>query len=217
MNPTPPDAATGIVLQTQSDAPPGLLGPWAQSRGLTLRVLRVDRGEPLPDPREVGFVVALGSDKSVVDGGLRWIKHELAWLREAVAVDTPVLGICFGGQALAAALGARVYRLPEPEIGWIEVASETLPAGPWISWHEDGFEAPPGATELARNEVSLQAYASGRHLGVQFHPEATVEIGADWDQERKYGLDTGPAEAAAAAATRLFDHFAAHAGLPTTT
>src|SRR5690348_10982591 len=91
-----PAATTGLVLQTQTDAPAGLLGPWAQSRGLSLQVLRVDRGEPLPDPASVGFVIALGSDKSVVDGGMRWIKHEVAWLGAAIAADTPVLGICFG-------------------------------------------------------------------------------------------------------------------------
>jgi len=203
----------GLVLQTQADAPPGLLEPWAERHGLTLRVVRVDRGEPLPDPGELDFAIALGSDKSVVDGGLRWIKHELAWLREAVAAGLPVLGICFGAQALAAALGARVYRLPEPEIGWIEVSSDVLPTGPWIAWHEDAFELPEGAEALARNDTSLQAFACGRHLAVQFHPEATVAIGADWDKDGRHGLDEGPGEAAAEAAARLFDAFAERAGL----
>ena len=209
---------TGLVLQTQADAPPGLLAPWAAARGLELEVVRVDRGEPLPASAQVGFAVALGSDCSVVDGGRRWIKHEIEWLRAADAAGVPILGICFGAQALAAALGARVMRLPEPEIAWIEVETADaarIPAGPWIAWHEDGFELPAGAHELARNAYGLQAFSLRRHLAVQFHPEATAEIAAGWDAEGRHALASSPdaAAAAAAAAGRLFDGFAAGAGL----
>jgi GMP synthase-like glutamine amidotransferase len=208
---------TGLVLQTQADAPAGLLEPWAARRGLALEVVRVDRGERLPDPREVGFAVALGSEQSVVDGGRRWITHQLAWLREADAAGVPILGICFGAQALAAVLGGRVFRLPEPEIAWIEVDSadpERVPAGPWLAWHEDGFELPPGAERLARNPFGEQAFRHGRHLAVQFHPEATAAIAAAWDKDGTRALSGGPAEAAAAAADRLFDTFAVGADLP---
>jgi GMP synthase-like glutamine amidotransferase len=206
----------GLVLQTQADAPAGLLEPWAARRDLELEVVRVDRGEPLPDAREVGFAVALGSEHSVVDGGRRWIRHELAWLREADAAGVPILGICFGAQALAAVLGARVFRLPEPEIAWVEVESadpERVPAGPWLAWHEDGFELPAGAERLARNAYGEQAFRHGRHLAVQFHPEATATIASAWDKDGSRELSGGPAEAAAAAADRLFDTFAEGAGL----
>jgi GMP synthase-like glutamine amidotransferase len=207
---------TGLVLQTQADAPAGLLEPWAARRGLELEPVRVDRGEPLPDPRDLSFAVALGSDASVIDHGRRWIRHELEWLRGADAAGLPILGICFGAQALASVLGARVFRLPEPEIGWIEV--ETLdagriPGGPWVAWHEDGFELPPLAYELARNAYGVQAFCHRRHLAVQFHPEATIEIATDWDREQRHGFAAGPAETAAAGADRLFDAFAERAGL----
>jgi GMP synthase-like glutamine amidotransferase len=207
----------GVVLQTQADAPAGLLGAWADRHGIALDVVRVDRGEPLPDPRERDFAVALGSEASVVNGGWRWISHEIAWLRAADAAALPVLGICFGAQALAAALGARVYRLETPEIAWIEVETldeERLPAGPWLSWHEDGFDLPPLAYELARNAFGVQAFCHCRHLAVQFHPEATPEIVSSWDKDGRYDLSSGNVEAAAAAADRLFDGFAARAGLP---
>lgn len=206
------------MLQTQADAPAGLLEPWAARRGLELETVRVDRGEPLPDPRELSFAVALGSDASVIDHGRRWIRHELEWLRSADAAALPILGICFGAQALAAALGARVYRLPKPEIGWIEVETqdaERIPGGPWVAWHEDGFELPPLAYELARNEYGVQAFCHCRHLAVQFHPEATVEIATSWDREQRHGFADGPAVAAAAGADRLFDAFAERAGLHT--
>jgi GMP synthase-like glutamine amidotransferase len=207
---------TGLVLQTQADAPAGLLEPWAERCGLALEAVRVDRGEPIPDPRELSFAVALGSDASVIDHGRRWIRHELEWLRSADMAGLPILGICFGAQALAAALGARVYRLPEPEIGWIEVETvepERVPAGRWVAWHEDGFELPSRARELARNAFGVQAFSHGRHLAVQFHPEATVEIAESWDKDNAHGFAGGPAEEAAAAADRLFDAFAERAGL----
>ena len=140
------------MLQTQADAPAGLLEPWAARRGLALEPVRVDRGEPLPDPRELSFAVALGSDASVIDHGRRWIRHELEWLRAADGAGLPILGICFGAQALAAALGGCVHRLAKPELGWITVASndsDRIPSGPWMAWHEDRFTLPPLAYELA--------------------------------------------------------------------
>jgi GMP synthase-like glutamine amidotransferase len=184
----------GVVLQTRPGAASGSLLPWAASRGLRLDIVRVDLGEPLPEPRELDFAVALGSDASLVASGGGWIADELEWLRAADAADVPVIGIGFGAQALAVALGARVYRLPEPESGWIEVETadpHRVPAGPWPTWHEDGFELPPLAYELARNARGVQAFCHRHHLAVQFHPEA----------------------AAAADAHALFDGFAARAGL----
>jgi GMP synthase-like glutamine amidotransferase len=207
---------SGLVLQTQDDAPPGLLGDWAERRQIELQTLRVDHVETLPDPRDPAFAVVLGSSASVVDPREPWIARVVEWLRRADAAALPVLGICFGAQALAAALGARVFRLPRPEIGWIEVETadaERIPAGPWLAWHEDGFELPPLAYELARNACGTQAFCHRGHLAVQFHPEATAEIAAGWDRDGRHDLSSGPTEAAAAVADRLFDGFAARAGL----
>ena len=207
---------TGLVLQTQADAPPGLLAPWAESRALELAVVRVDEVSALPAPADHDFAIALGSSASVVTPGHEWVARVIEWLRAADAADIPVLGICFGAQALAAALGARVYRLPAPEIGWIEVETldaDHVPAGPWVAWHEDGFELPPLAYELARNAYGVQAFCHRRHLAVQFHPEATAEIAIGWDSRREHDFASGPAVQAAAAADRLFDGFAARAGL----
>jgi GMP synthase-like glutamine amidotransferase len=97
-----------------------------------------------------------------------------------------------------------------------------VPAGPWLEWHYERFTTPPGATELARTEHAVQAFRRGPHLGVQFHPESTVDIVAGWaakDVERlqALGIADGTAliaasaaqqEAARLAAFRLFDAFA---------
>jgi GMP synthase-like glutamine amidotransferase len=156
------------------------------------------------------------------------VAAELALLARAIDEDIPVLGLCFGGQALAAVLGGTVEPAPTPELGWTEIETdepELVPPGPWLEWHYDRFSTPPGATEIARTGAATQAFRHGRHLGVQFHPETTVEIVADWaasDHERVAALGHADAdkliaatpeqrEAARAAAFALFDGFLARA------
>jgi GMP synthase-like glutamine amidotransferase len=218
-----------VVIQTQDDAPAGLLGDWARDRGVALDVVRVDLDERLPDPREPAFAVVLGSGASAAGGGPAWVETTIEWVRAADAATLPVLGICFGAQALAAALGGCVQRNAKPEVGWVHVESndaEHVPGGPWLAWHEDGFTLPPLAYELARNAFGVQAFCHCRHLAVQFHPEVTPAIVDAWavndhgDLERagiaREALDADTeryAGVAARAATTLFDGFAARAGL----
>lgn len=218
--------ARGLILQTQADAPAGLLADWAERRGIGLETVRTDVDE-LPEPRDFDLVVALGSGATARGDGPPWVAREIEWLRVADAAAVPVLGICFGAQALAAALGGSVHRLERPEVGWVNVDSvdgERLPAGPWLAWHEDGFTLPPLAYELASNAFGVQAFCHCRHLAVQFHPEVTPAILAGWvasdhgDLERagvtEDDIDPGRhAAAAARAAEFLFDGFAARAGL----
>jgi GMP synthase-like glutamine amidotransferase len=220
----------GLILQPQGLAPPGLLGGWAATRGIDLDLVELDRGEEPPEPGQHRFAIVLGSTSSLVGAGPSWGERLLAWLRAADAVCLPVLGICFGAQALAAALGGAVHRLPRPEIGWITVETadgDRLPSGPWMSWHEDGITPPPLAYELARNDHGVQAYCLRRHLAVQFHPEVTPAIVSGWADGEGHAMalagltraeldaaTAASAQAAAAQAMKLFDGFAARAGLP---
>ncbi len=129
---------------------------------------------PFPDPADVDLIVVMGAIYSVYDTATigSWIGRELEFLRAADAVGVPVLGICFGGQALAAAHGGRVVRADESQIGWYPVPeAEGIPAGPWMQWHNDRLEAPPGATVLSVDGYGVQAFIIGRNLGLQFHPE----------------------------------------------
>jgi GMP synthase-like glutamine amidotransferase len=95
----------------------------------------------------------------------------------------PYLGVCFGAQVLAAALGGTVERAPRPELGWVSietVAPDLIASGPWFQWHRDRFTVPPGGTALAHNDVGVQAFRIGQSVGVQFHPEVDTLLLRSW-------------------------------------
>jgi GMP synthase-like glutamine amidotransferase len=220
-----------LLLQHGDWGPPGLLAEWLDERGIPYELHRTYVGEPMPDPDGYAFVASLGSNRNPRDTDDPAVAAELVLLRRAIDRDVPILGLCFGGQALAAALGGSVEPAPTPELGWTEIETDDpdlVPPGPWLEWHFERFTTPPGATEIARTGAATQAFRHGRHLGVQFHPESTVEIVARWaasDHERLARLGHGDGsdliaateaerETARAAAFAFFDGFLAIANDP---
>jgi GMP synthase-like glutamine amidotransferase len=219
------DPRPGLVLQNGHDGPPALLGDWLSERGIEHVVHRAWEG-PLPaDPHAYAFVATLGSPHSVNATEPPWIPRELEFLRAATAQAVPVLGLCWGAQALAVVLGGRVAPAPRAEVGWIAVQSDDplIANGPWLHYHYDLFTVPPGATELARSPAGPAAFTAGAHLGVQFHPEATPEMGVTWARgDRQLTVSTPDVVAAEGArfgdaarglAFELFDAWTAHAGV----
>lgn len=184
-----------LVLQHDRDAPAGLLAEWAAARGWTLEVVRLDLGQAPPEVGGFDRVVSLGSEQSADDDAVPWQAAEQATLRAAIDAGVPVLGICFGGQALARAAGGGVRRAARPEIGWVDVGADAdgplgaaLASGPWFEWHGDEILPPAGAEVLARNPSGVQAFRIGPHVGLQFHPEVDVALVDRWieaDRERR--------------------------------
>jgi GMP synthase-like glutamine amidotransferase len=221
-----------LVLQHQHNAPPALVAEWGRRCDIELVVVRADRRPVLPEPAGFEFAFALGSDHGAGARNPPWVSRELAWLRLAHQQSLPVLGICFGAQALAVALGGKVRRAPRPEVGWISVQTDDrdlVGEGPWFAWHEDVIELPDVATEIARNDFGTQAFTAAANLGVQFHPEVTADVTAVWAARPRgvrqlavaglnlerlihQGRDNGPR--ARDAAFRLFDAFASRAASP---
>lgn len=221
----------GLILQHGLDSPPGLLGEWLDGRGIEYSVHSTWL-DPLPDdPAELAWIASLGSEHTptrVEAPG--WVENEVDFLRRALDARVPVLGLCFGGQALAAAAGARVNVCEPPEIGWMEVATideQIVPRGPWLHYHYDLFEPPAGARTIARSGAGPAAFTLDGSLGLQFHPESTPEIAADWarqDVNRLEAIGIDPVAlaeqgarlgaASEEAARRLFDGWWARVRLP---
>jgi len=146
--------------------------------------------EAIPEPAVHVGVLVTGSVKSMLRPE-PWMDRLAAFLRGADRIGVPVLAVCFGAQALAAARGGRVARSSAGwEIGAVEVTltregrldplfeGQTSPM-PVLATHEDRIESlPPGSVSLAGNDSAPhQAFRVGESVwGVQFHPEATPAI-----------------------------------------
>lgn len=181
-----------LFVRNDPTAPEALLGDVFAECGFevsTFDVLAADRPDDptvrvaFPEPNGYDVIVPLGARWAADDDSIPWISAEMEMTRRALACGVGVLGVCFGGQLLARALGGTVGRSPRPEIGWQDVRSsrvDLVPGGPWFQWHFDRFTAPPGAVEVARNECATQAFLHGRALGLQFHPEVDAALVERW-------------------------------------
>jgi GMP synthase-like glutamine amidotransferase len=165
-----------MVVRHHEEDEAGFIGDAFAARGADLSVHMFPKEGPLPAPGGIDHVILLGATWSVYDPAPErsWIADELAWLRRIDEAGVPVLGICFGAQALAAAFGGSVTPAAREEVGWTLVESldpAIVPPGPWLEFHHDQCHPPREARLLARNELGVQAFTVGRHLAVQFHPE----------------------------------------------
>lgn len=188
-----------LIIKTGEKIPslastPGDYEQWiAAGMGLAadeVRVVAPYRGEPLPPPVEVSGAVITGSGSMVTDGA-PWVEASAAWLRSASAQRLPLLGICFGHQLLAYALGGEVdYNPAGVEVGSIELVLTaaarhdpllgTLPGHftAQLSHRQSVRRLPEGARLLARSAMEPhQAFAWGESAwGIQFHPEFDAAI-----------------------------------------
>lgn len=144
----------------------------------------------LPPPDQFDLVIVTGSTARVHQPD-PWIDELATHLRELVAARTPVVGVCFGHQLLAASLGGTVDALPARAAGFRTIESTDdgrshplfagLPARfTSFLWHRDHVtRLPADAFPLARNETGIQAFSCKNRpaAGIQFHPEVGL-VGA---------------------------------------
>ena len=179
----------------------GYLGEFLEGHNLPSQLIAIDQGEAVPtDPQAYSGLVFMGGPMSVNDE-LPWLPPLFALIRKAHAADIPLLGHYLGGQLIAKALGGVVSRNPVKEIGWLPLQIADAPeARQWFGdikaflgfhWHGETFSLPPGAVRLAGSAACTnQAYALGKHLGMQCHVEMTSDMILAWS-------DSGAREIAA--------------------
>jgi GMP synthase-like glutamine amidotransferase len=171
----------------------GHIRPVLEARGVAVEGVDLYRpGVAVPDITTADALIFMGGPMSVNDA-LPYLETEMSLIRDAVGRGQPVFGVCLGAQLIAKALGARVQPNPQKEIGWFDVelteaAREDAvfgglePTLKILQWHGETFGLPEGATLLATSAACRnQAFRVGaRTYGIQFHPEVTPEMIADW-------------------------------------
>jgi GMP synthase (glutamine-hydrolysing) len=188
-----------LVLQHISCEPPAAYEDELRAWGIGMRRVEVDDGEPLPDWREFGGIVAMGGPMGAYeDERFGWLAAEKRLIAEAVGEGCPYWGVCLGAQLLAASLGARVYRGSVAEVGVLPV--ELMPGAledpvfcglpsrfDALQWHGDTFELPDGAVALARSEAyEHQAFVFKRAYALQFHIEVDAARATEWGEVPAY-------------------------------
>lgn len=184
-----------VVFQHAPQEHLGALHDIFRAAGLAVQVVPLYEDVPANmDWTSIIGLVVLGGPMNVEETRTYpFLKREIQWIKQALACEVPIFGICLGAQLLAKTLGARVYPNATKEIGWYEVhLTEASGVDPLFlglpaelitfQWHGDTFDLPQGAVLLATGtKCRNQAFRFGTNAwGLQFHPEMTIEMIADW-------------------------------------
>jgi GMP synthase-like glutamine amidotransferase len=179
------------IIQNDSDVPPGTLLEFLKAPYILHHPYNAEK---LPLPENISALIVMGGSMGANDDQRYPFLTDLKVLiHQVVEAGIPYLGICLGGQLLAAACGAQVVSQRWEELGFVSVdltaagKSDQLFRGvpetfTTFQWHHDSFDIPADGVVLASSTACPhQAFRVGPSAwGVQFHPEVTEAIIRDW-------------------------------------
>lgn len=181
-----------IVFQFTASEGPGYLANFLARQQIPLKLVKIHRGDALPDSMDEYSGMAMMGGPMSVNDRLPWITPLLELVREAVLSQIPVIGHCLGGQLLARALGGVISDNPVAEIGWIPANSlDTPQALEWLGpqqeltlfqWHYQTFSIPQTAERILESvHCPNQAYVIDQlHIGFQCHIEMQAAMVREW-------------------------------------
>ena len=169
---------------------PACIRGWAARGGHELSVFRPTEGDKFPALTDFDLLIVLGGPYAVYDHETgAWLAKEKAFIKNVIARQAHMLGICLGAQLAAEALGAAVFAQEYKEIGWFRIVRSPAAAASAFGrrlpvsieafhWHGDTFDLPDEAVQLASSDAcKCQGFSfEDRIVGLQFH----LEPSADW-------------------------------------
>lgn len=176
------------VLQHVEVEGPGYIIEWAKNNSVQINYTRLFNGDALPNNTSFDLLLIMGGPMGVNDSkDYPWILQERKFINKCINANKAILGICLGAQFLAKAMGGKVYKNLQPEIGWFPITRcENLPAAlhnlfpnnaTVFHWHGDTFDIPVGALPLYSSKATPNQgfiYAD-KVIALQFHLEATKD------------------------------------------
>ncbi len=180
-----------MIWHDPIDFSPNNISIWAEKRGFEIDQTYVCNREELPALDDFDWLMVMGGSQHVwEEDKYPWLIIEKKFVADAIAHNKIILGICFGAQIIAQALGGNTFPNKHTEIGWLEVS--LTPEGEksflfrgvpdrflTFHWHSDHFSLPSGCTRLALSEpTENQAFICDGSpvVGLQFHPEYTRDL-----------------------------------------